>query len=79
MGGSVGIATTTPGGYYGEKLTVNGNSLLFGTATTTGNTTLASTLYVKDGNVGVGATAPVAKLDIRGDDGVSGTLDARQF
>lgn len=35
--GRVGVATTTPGGYYGEKLTVVGDSYFQGNATTTGH------------------------------------------
>ncbi len=41
--GSVGVGTTTPGGYYGEKLTVVGNSYFQGNSTTTGRLVVTDT------------------------------------
>jgi hypothetical protein len=37
--GEIGLGTTTPGGWYGEKLTVDGNSLFDGDLRITGNAT----------------------------------------
>ena len=41
-----------------------GTLTVFGNATTTGNTALGGTLYVKDGNVGIGTTSPSANLTV---------------
>jgi hypothetical protein len=37
--GFIGVATTTPGGWYGEKLTVDGSGLFDGDLRITGNAT----------------------------------------
>ena len=56
-GGNVGIATTTPGGYFGEKLTVVGNTYTRGTATTTGN------FIIGDGNSTATTTVEIGDID----------------
>ncbi|MDP2989654.1 MAG: tail fiber domain-containing protein, partial [Kiritimatiellota bacterium] len=71
--GNVGIATTSPGGYFGEKLTVNGTaSVLRSTGglenlLVVGSTTSANILAVKsNGNVGIGTATPDYKLRVEG-------------
>lgn len=56
-GGRVGIATTTPGGYFGEKLTVVGNTYTRGTATTTGD------FIIGDGNSTATTTVEIGDID----------------
>lgn len=56
-GGRVGIATTTPGGYFGEKLTVVGNTYTRGTATTTGD------FIIGDGNATATTTVEIGDID----------------
>ena len=58
--GSIGIATTTPGGWYGEKFTVVGNTYTRGTATTTGN------MIVGDGNSTATSTLEIGDIDTAG-------------
>ncbi|MBI4093035.1 MAG: NYN domain-containing protein, partial [Candidatus Kerfeldbacteria bacterium] len=60
--GSVGIATTTPGGTFGEKFTVVGGTFITGSTTIAafsggvpGNTLVVNT---NEGRVGVGTAAP---------------------
>ncbi|PIS05317.1 MAG: hypothetical protein COT81_01805, partial [Candidatus Buchananbacteria bacterium CG10_big_fil_rev_8_21_14_0_10_42_9] len=68
--GAVGISTTTPGGSFGEILTVSGDSYFEGNATTSGNLAVASTtsalpaLAVDSTNnwVGIGANPSLVKL-----------------
>ncbi|HOY56300.1 MAG TPA: hypothetical protein PLH37_02650, partial [bacterium] len=55
--GSIGIATTTPGGWYGEKFTVVGNTYTRGTATTTGN------FIIGDGNTTATTTVEIGDID----------------
>jgi len=59
-GGRVGIATTTPGGYFGEKLTVVGNTYTRGTATTTGD------FIIGDGNTTATTTVEIGDIDTAG-------------
>ncbi|MFA6428843.1 MAG: hypothetical protein WCW02_04950, partial [Candidatus Buchananbacteria bacterium] len=47
-----------------DTLYVTGNAYISGLATTTGNTTLQSSVYIKDGKLGVGSQAPVGRLDL---------------
>lgn len=49
------VATTT---YFANNIYVNSN------ATTTGNSLIGNTLYVKDSNVGIGTANPNSKLEI---------------
>lgn len=62
IAGSVGIATSTPGGYYGEKLTVAGGTMITGTTTVgTSNTLVVNT---NEGRVGIGTASPSRMLEI---------------
>jgi hypothetical protein len=58
--GGIGIATTTPGGWYGERLTVVGNTYTRGTATTTGD------LIIGDGNATATSTVEIGDIDTAG-------------
>ena len=72
-------ATTTDTLRVGGKLTaVNGlfstaSTTIAANATTTGNFTAQDTLYVKDGNVGIGLANPSQKLYVSGNTYLSGS------
>ena len=59
--GNVNIGTLTT-----NNLTVNGNIKANGFINFTNNTVLNETLYLVNGDVGIGANVPNAKLDVRG-------------
>jgi hypothetical protein len=78
--GSIGINTTTPSGYYGEKLTVNGGTLLFGSATTTHNffslgyASTTNGLFTQS-NLRIGGNATTSNSSWIGTGGLANFLD----
>jgi hypothetical protein len=68
-GGNVGIGTTSPG----QRLDVNGNANVNGNSSVSGNSTISGNGYVA-GRVGIGTTAPVGPLQVKGAPYVSASV-----
>jgi len=76
-------SSTTTGSYYigGTASTtelfvqgnthIGGNITIDGNATTTGNFTANSTLYIQDGNIGIGTSTPLSLFSLQGTAGSS--------
>ncbi len=76
----IGIATTTPGGYYGEKLTVQGGAYIQNNTAeqakfVVGSSTATSLYVASNGNVGIGKTNPAYPLDVNGNVNITGYLE----
>lgn len=60
---------------FDSILRVNGGLIVNSNATTTGNSLIGNTLYVKDGRVGIGTASPASTLHIVGNARLDGTSD----